>query len=237
MPLTTRPFAHLKELDAIRQEESTNVGLPERIGSITAGAALVLYGASRRSFGGSILAALGGVFIYRGASGYCELYNQLGVNTSVTHSGRGVPGNKGIKVEQSIHVNRQPGDLFQYWRRLDNLPRFLPHIESVEVKTERFSHWVIKGPADRRIEWDAEIINEHPGSMISWQSLPGSAVRSAGSVRFEPENDGTLVRINLQYLPVGGVLGATVARLLGDTPEDEIAEDLARFKELAEKEG
>lgn len=236
MPLTTRPFAHLKELDSLGREDNTNIASTERIASVTGGLALVLYGLSRRSLSGLFFALLGGAFIYRGSSGRCELYSKLGVNTALPGAERGVHGNKGIKVERAIHVQRAPADVFRFWRKLENLPRFMPHLESVEEKSDRLSHWIVKGPLDSRVEWDAEIINEHPGSMISWQSLPGATVQSAGTVRFDEEDGGARVSVNLQYYPAGGAVGAKIAQILGDSPEKQIDQDLAQFKELIEKE-
>ena len=112
----------------------------------------------------------------------------------------------------------------------------MPHIEAVEETSARRSHWTVKGPAGTSVEWDAEIISEHEGQMISWQSLPGSQVENAGSVWFEPAGDdsGTDVKVALQYHPPAGVLGAAVARMFGEAPEQQLEEDLSRFKELME---
>jgi len=98
------------------------------------------------------------------------------------------------------------------------------------------SHWVAKGPAGRRIEWDAEVINEIPGELIAWRTLPGSQLVSAGSVMFKRAagGRGTEVRVRLQYDPPAGKVGATVAWLLGHEPAQAIREDLRRFKQLME---
>jgi uncharacterized membrane protein len=93
-----------------------------------------------------------------------------------------------------------------------------------------------KGPAGTRIEWDAEIINEHSNELIAWRSLPGSDVDHAGSVRFEPATGerGTTVKVEMRYEPPAGMLGATVARLLGQSPGKQVKIDLLRFKQLME---
>ncbi len=99
------------------------------------------------------------------------------------------------------------------------------------------SHWVAKAPAGTSVEWDAEIYNEKEGELIAWRTLEGSQVASAGSVRFEPADaagGGTLVRVSLKYDPPGGKLGSLVARLFGENPEQQIEEDLGRFKEMME---
>jgi uncharacterized membrane protein len=93
---------------------------------------------------------------------------------------------------------------------------------------------VVKGPLGTDVEWTAQIVTDRENSLISWESLPGAEVQNAGSVRFEPANDGhsAEVRVSMQYLPPAGVLGATVAKLFGEAPEQQLDEDLQRFKEL-----
>ena len=72
--------------------------------------------------------------------------------------------------------------------------------------------------------------------MIAWRTLDGSQVASAGSVRFEPVEGGggTTVRVSLKYDPPGGKLGSLIARLFGENPQQQVEEDLARFKEIME---
>lgn len=236
MTLTTQPFAHVRELDHLGRPDRVNVGKAERTGSLLAGTALAVYGISQRSLGGSLLAILGGLFIYRGLSGRCELYRQFGVDTTLYHNERGVPGNKGIKIERTVSIERAPTQVYHYWRRLENLPKFLPHLASVEEKSDRLSHWTVRGPAGLRVGWNAEIINDRPGEMISWQSIPGSIVENAGSVWFSPHAAGrrTELKVSLQYFPPAGALGNAIARLFGDSPDRQLAVDLNRFKELVE---
>lgn len=235
MTLTATPLADLPELDAVRETLSANVSKPERAGSIGLGAMLVLYGLSRRSLGGMLLALGGGTLIARGATGHCALYEKLGLNSGPLNRETGVPGNHGIRTEQSIEISKSPAEVYRFWRQLGNLPRFLEHVESVEKIDEKRSRWVVRGPMGARLEWRAEIINEHPDRMIAWESLPGSEIRNAGSVWFEPsENGGTRVKVALQYQPPAGIAGATVAKLLGEAPDQQLATDLRRLKELIE---
>jgi uncharacterized membrane protein len=42
------------------------------------------------------------------------------------------------------------------------------------------------------------------------------------------------VRVVLKYDPPAGLLGAWVAKLFGESPEQQIDEDLRRFKQLME---
>ncbi|CAN5737548.1 SRPBCC family protein [soil metagenome] len=234
MALTVQPLADNPALDQVRATLAVNVGDPERIGSVAAGAGLVLYGLARRSLGGVLLAVAGGLLVRRGIIGYCPAYEQLDINSARFNGETGVPGNKGIKVTRSIIVDRAPQDVYRFWRNLENLPRFMEHVQSVRNLDDVRSHWVVKGPAGTEVEWTAQIITDHENSLIGWESLPGAEVQNAGSVRFEPVNNGqsTEVKVSLQYQPPGGVLGAAVAKLFGEAPDQQLDTDLQRFKEV-----
>ncbi len=234
MALTAQPLADSPVLNSVRAALDINVNQPERIGSVAAGAGLVLYGASRKSLGGILIALLGGALIRRGVTGHCDMYEKLGINSNQLNTETGVPGNKGIKVTRTITVDRAPQDVYRFWRNLENLPKFMEHVQSIRVIDYRRSHWVVKGPAGSDVEWTAQILTDRENSLISWESLPGAEVQNAGSVRFEPVNNGlsTEVKVSMQYLPPAGVIGATVAKLFGEAPDQQLEEDLERFKEL-----
>jgi uncharacterized membrane protein len=234
MAHTFAPFRNLEGV-VTRPAVMPNVAMPERIGSSVVGLALVTYGVDRRGPFGAALGLLGAFLIYRGATGRCECYRRLGIDTAGTTNGRGVPGDAAVKVEKSIDISRSPMELYHFWHQLTNLPEIMPHVVSITVDGPR-SHWVVTGLAGRQVEWDAEFINEKPGELIAWQSLPGADVQSAGSVHFSPIGGGesTRVKVALQYLPPAGKAGAFVAHLLGSDPEQQVESDLARFKERME---
>ena len=119
---------------------------------------------------------------------------------------------------------------------MENLPSFMIHLQSVTKVGDSISHWVVEGPADHTIEWDVEIINEHPGEMIAWQTLPGADLQSAGTVRFQPFNNGqtTEVTVILQFGPATKDLGAAMVRLFGESPGKQLEEGLLRLKALLE---
>ncbi len=148
----------------------------------------------------------------------------------VASVGRG----QSIKVEQSVTINRPVLEVYRFWRNFGNLPRFMDHLESVTVIDETRSHWVAKGPAGTRVEWDAVIHNEVDDELIAWRSLPGSEVNNAGSVHFTPTANGnaTEVRVVLSYEPPAGRVGAAFARFLGEEPSKQVEDDLRRFKQV-----
>ena len=212
-----------------------NVSDVERWLSLVGGGALALYGLRCGTLGGLLAAVAGGSLIYRGVTGHCQIFDSLGINTAHRGPATTIPAGRGVKVEHTVTIQRGPDELYRIWRNLENLPRFMRHLESVQVQGNR-SHWVAKGPLGTRVEWDAEIYNENPNEMIAWRSLTGADVDSAGSVHFTPamHGRGTEVRVVLKYNPPAGRIGAALARCLGEEPEQQIREDLDRFKQLVE---
>jgi uncharacterized membrane protein len=214
-----------------RQTNDKNVGTLERWGSVLGGAALAAYGLKRRTLGGAALALLGGGLVYRGMTGRCQLYQVLGINTAQDGGATQV-----IQAEKAITINKPLDELYRFWRHVENLPRFMAHLKSVQSTGHRRSHWVARAPFGMTAEWDAEITDERDNELIAWRSLEGSRIPNQGRVRFQraPGGRGTEVHVSLAYTPPMGKLGATVAKLLGEEPNQQLAEDLRRFKALME---
>lgn len=171
-------------------------------------------------FGISAVALLGAYWFTRGSR----------ERHSPTTSGRLSP------TTQTIVVNREPSDVYQFWQQLDQFPRFMKHLKQVSVRKDGTSHWKAYGPGRQLYEWDAETVQDRPNELIAWRSRPGGDVTSEGSVRFEraPGGRGTLVRVNLRYSPPAGAAGAMIASLLGREPGQELQDSLRRFKQVIE---
>lgn len=209
-----------------------NVGPWERGASVVGGLSLLAYVLSRRPRLSLPLALDAGYMLYRGATGHCVMYQMLGIERA------GFNGHEGIRVEAAVTVNRPREELFRVWRNLENLPRFMHHLESVQMdESDRGrSHWIARGPLGRTVEWDAEVIEEHENELLVWKSMPGSVVESMGRVEFSeaPAGRGTIVNIRMEYNPPAGSLGAAVARLFGEEPGLQIKNDLRHFKQVME---
>ena len=216
------------------EEGYTNVNNAERWLSVVGGSALAAYGLTRRSATGLGLAALGGALVWRGATGHCMVYDALGVSSAQPSQARNasIPYGKGFRVEKGVVVDAPPEQLFAFWRDFSNLPRFMSHLQSVDVIDSKRSHWRTKGPAGMCVEWDAEVINEVPNELIGWRSVEGSTVNNAGSVHFDRTDRGTEVRVILRYDPPAGALGAAIAKAFGEDPATQIEEDLRQFKRI-----
>jgi uncharacterized membrane protein len=214
-----------------------NISATGRLASTIAGTALAVAGYQRSN---KMLGLLGVGLFARGASGWCPVTAVIDPDaqndTEVTK--RHLAGPRGVIVEDAITIYRPVSEVYTYWRSLENLPRFMEHLEEVR-ETDRFhSHWVARGPLGMHVEWDAEIINDIAPTLLSWKSVGQSDVVHAGSVRFKAAGSGaTHVHVKLQYDPPAGKLGATAAWLAGEDPQRQIAEDLRRFKQLLESGG
>jgi uncharacterized membrane protein len=223
--------------------EGRNVNGLERMLSLAGGAALAAYALKRKDWSGIGLGVVAGALVERGVTGHCSVYGMMGVSTADDeprrlHGGAAtVDAKKAERIVRAMTVyGRSADELYAFWRQLENLPRIFQHLESVTEHDERRSHWVAKAPAGRTVSWDAEIINEVPGEIIAWKSLPGSRIPNAGSVNFRelPAGRGTEIKVVLEYEPPAGKLGIAVARMFGEEPAIQVREDLRRYKSLVE---
>jgi uncharacterized membrane protein len=146
------------------------------------------------------------------------------------------PGGRTVRARRSITVNRPAEELYRFWRELSNLPSFMTKIESVRVTGPGRSHWIATGPLGLPFEWEAEVVEERENQLIAWRSVAGSEIDTVGSVGFRPApgGRGTEVTVELEYTPPGRELTAQLAKLVGQAPEQQLRQDLQRFKQLME---
>ncbi len=141
-----------------------------------------------------------------------------------------------VRVERKIDINRTPQAIYSFWRDFENLPKFMNHLEEVEIIDDTTSHWKASGPGGKTYEWDAEIISDRPNEFISWHSLENAEVENAGSVEFREKPGGTTqVLVTLAYNPPAGAAGHQIAEWMGKAPEQEVEKDLKALKSNLEK--
>jgi uncharacterized membrane protein len=195
--------------------------------SILAGGLLAAYAARRRSPFAMLAGIAGAGLLFRGVVGRVRVG---GISDTRARLG----GSGGLLVDENVTIRRGIDDVYRFWRQLDNLPKFLGHLQAVTVKPDGTSHWVANGPGGIPVEWDARIINDVENKIIGWQSLDGSEIATAGSVNFRRSGENTTVHVRFQYDPPAGKLGAAVAALFGEEPGRSVRDDLARLKSLLE---
>jgi uncharacterized membrane protein len=209
---------------------AANVGSDERMLAIVAGAVLLGYAWTKNSK--SLGAASVGLLL-RGVTGYCPAYGAMGINHADTK--KALAGPRGVHIRESVTINRPAEDIYRFWRQLDRLPEVMPHLAKVEQLDTKRSRWTAKAFDQLPVTWEAEIINEQPFETIGWQTLPGQAIQTAGSVTFKPaDNGGTEVHVHLQYSAPGGKAASWLASLAGQDPAKFTREGLEALKRRME---
>lgn len=212
---------------ALSNQQHINLKWPERYLSVITGVKVGFAGLKHlfsRPISSIIKIGTGGYLLSRGITGHCELYDKVGQTTTD-------PVN--IAIRTSVLVGKARQEVYDFWRKLDNLPLFMEHLKSVEVLDHVRSRWSLKLPTDvAEVTWDAEIIYDEPGEMIQWQSAPGEHIFTSGKVRFvdTPEPDTTLIHVVIVYQPPAGGIGAGVAHLLNPVFQKMVEADVQNFK-------
>lgn len=220
----------MKDQPYVHDKQAVNVAPIERIFSAFAGALLFANALSGRSKFSLSKAMAGGYLLYRGTSGHCLGYDLMGKDH--------LPDpDKNINIRTSLNVSSSRQEVYNFWRRLENLPLFMKHLESVTTLDEKRSAWKAKIPGGiGSIDWKAEIVKDVPGEFLGWSSLPHADIENAGKVTFRDTiSGGTEIDVVISYRAPLGVVGTTVARLFTPAFEKMIREDIAGFKHYIEE--
>jgi uncharacterized membrane protein len=139
-------------------------------------------------------------------------------------------------VGRTVTINRPREEVYAFWRDFRNLSRFMENIEAVTPGDDRISHWVVKAPAGRTVEWDARLTEDLPNELLAWESLDGADIKNSGRIEFRdaPGGRGTALTATIVYDPPGGDLGKLIAKLFQKEPKVQARRDLRRFKQLME---
>ncbi|MDQ6814925.1 MAG: DUF2892 domain-containing protein [Bacteroidota bacterium] len=209
---------------------SVNVGKVERIASIAGGALLIYQAFKTDKPGWQLPAAVAGLYLFsRGATGHDVLYS-LGGKQKLPDTV------KNINIITKVAVNRPRMEVYNFWRKLSNLPLFMEHLKEVEVLDNKCSHWVAKVPAHLgKIEWDAEIVKEIEGELLGWNSLPGASIQNAGKVEFRDiAGYGTELNVVITYRAPFGDVGEGIASWINPMVKKMIIKDVKGFKRYIE---
>jgi uncharacterized membrane protein len=195
---------------------SNRPGSIPRWGALLGGGTLAIVGLTRRSKSGVAMAAAGGLLAYAGTR-----KNGAARSDTAAHS--------------SVVLNTTPEEAYRFWRDFENMPRYMPHIESVSKIGERTYRFIARLPMARQVRWDAEIVGDRQNESIAWRSLPGSDLQVNGSVDFRRASGdrGTLVSTRIEYTPVQGGI-ASAARFLHKSANFFLRQNLRRAKALIE---
>ena len=139
-------------------------------------------------------------------------------------------------VGRTVTINRPRSELYAFWRDFRNLARFMENVERVDVSDDRRSHWVVKAPAGRSVEWDSVLTEDRPDELLAWESVEGADIKNTGRIEFRDAapGRGTEVSALIVYEPPGGDLGKLIAKIFQKEPKIQARRDLRRFKQLME---
>ncbi|REG91656.1 SRPBCC family protein [Flavobacterium aquicola] len=203
-----------------------NVSALERIVMIASGAYILYNGLSQKDKS-LTQSGVGGAMLLRGLSGYCPVYD------AVDHLKNAKVHNVNIRVNTVI--NKSISEVYAFWRNLENLPKFMNHLQSVKSINHTISEWTAKGPAGiGRLVWKAEIIKDEKEKILSWKSLLDSSIDNAGKVIFKPKGKATELEVTISYRAPLGVAGESAAKLLNPYFEKIVNDDILNLKQYLE---
>lgn len=174
------------------------------------------------------LAASSALLLLRGAAGYCPVYNKF----EIDHTDQPTD----VTVDSVITVNYPREEVYAFWRKLENLPRIMKHLERVKVIDEKHSEWQVKTRSGvEPLIWKAAINADVANEQISWSSMADSSVQNAGTVKFKDMGESeTEISFKMSYKAPLGDIGAAVAKLLNPAIEKMIHQDFKNFKDYIE---
>lgn len=214
-----------------------NVGKTERTLSAIAGS-LIIYRFTKKHKAESLLLLAGGYLLYRATTGHCPISSSFRRHPGPRSEQR--PDHiRNINVRTSVVVNKPRAEVYAFWRKLENLPLFMEHLESVSQADDKISEWRVKIPGGvGSIHWEAEIVKEEEGSELSWQSIPGAPIENVGKINFT-DTPGKSTRIDalISYRPPLGKIGEGLSRLFNPVFSELIENDILHFKHYMENQG
>lgn len=247
-----------------QRQSGQNVDQTERQIAVAAGGMLLLHALLTRSRMSLLTGALGAALVWHGQSQHSPIYDALDMNTAREPLWERTPWNQNdgrrrqqdwqqgnqqrqeprheprrgntIEIERAVTVNKSAEELYNYWRKLENLPNFMEHLQTVEQTDETHSHWVARLAGGLPVAWDAEIVEDKPNERIVWRTMPDAQVQQSGVVTFKEATGerGTVVHVDIKYSPPGGIVGEAFARMLNGITAQQVKDDIRRFKNLME---
>ena len=210
---------------SIQREIPRNLGFTERLVSVFLGGALLSKGI-RNPFKSRFW--YGAYLTYRGFTGKCVIYEQLGIDARKPHA---------VNVRGEFVIDKPAQEVYSYWRNLSNIPASINHLMDVEMIDENLSKWKSRALGSfLPVNWEAEIVKDEPGRLIGWRAVKGSMLPHVGRVEFEQSADGlgTMLKIVLSYRPPAGGLGVGVSRMINPMFEEMLKKEMYTFKHKIE---
>jgi uncharacterized membrane protein len=207
------------------------MGDRERIVSALAGSLLV-YVTTRKHTVNTLLLLGGGYLLYRAVSGHCSVKDTISRRRTSVHGAD-------LKIRTHVVVNRPRAEVYAFWRRLENWPLFMRHVENIDELDARTSAWRLKIPGGDLgdIRWEARIVKDEKDRELSWNSVEGAVIRNTGKINFsDTPGKGTRIDVMIVYGIPGGPIGDRMGGLLTPAFRRRVEEDIQEYREYLETE-
>jgi uncharacterized membrane protein len=210
------------------EKPTVNIGDRERMVSALA-ASLLIYATAKKHTVNTLLLIGGGYLLYRAVSGHCALYDAISKRRS------GASG-ADLKVRTHLVVNKPRAEVYAFWRRLENWPLFMRHLDHIDELDERTSAWRLKIQGGD-IRWEARIVKDEVDTELSWNSVEGAVIRNTGKINFsDTPGKGTRIDVMIVYGIPAGPIGQRIAELLTPAFQQRVEEDIHRYGEYLQSE-
>jgi uncharacterized membrane protein len=149
----------------------------------------------------------------------------------------GIGGGQALTLHKTMEIAAPLEEVYLFWNQFENFPAFMKSVHEVRTHGDRKrSHWTLRGPAGTRLHFDAERTLHIPNQVLAWKTVPGSALRHSGQIKFFPgSHGGTKIELELSYSPPAGIVGLEFAKLLGIEPKKRVEESLYQMKQIIEQ--
>ena len=216
---------------AVRGDRTANVSDEGRVVSAFAGSLLLYFVAKKHKFD-SLLLLGGSYLLYRAISGHCPVSSLMGRERHASSSG------SNINIRTHVIVNKARSEVYAFWRRLENWPLFMRHLENVDELDNTTSAWRLKLPGMGEVRWEARIVKEEKDSELSWHSVPEAPIESTAKINFsDTPGNATRIDVMLSYRAPEGAIGERLSRLLTPVFRERVEEDIRNFKHYFENVG
>jgi uncharacterized membrane protein len=104
------------------------------------------------------------------------------------------------RVEKEVVVEAPVSVVYNQWTQFEEFPEFMEGVMDVRQLDCHRLYWQAE-LLGKEFDWNAEIYEQIPDSMIAWRSTAGK--RNDGSVHFTPDGEKTHVRLVVEFEPEG----------------------------------
>jgi uncharacterized membrane protein len=143
-------------------------------------------------------------------------------------------GDSTRRMKASLAIRAAPRALYDLVANPERLASVLESVESVTRTDQRTSRWSVKPSSGAAIEFEVEIVDDAPGSLIAWRTTPQSQAGHHGVITFESgdQSHGTIIHVEIDQDAEAG--GGALRRFFGESAESQLRKELKRLKQFVE---